>query len=180
MQGDGNLVIYDPDGRPLWASNTVGHPGSRLVVQDDGNVVIYDPQNVRLWQTVTAPPIINSLTPTSGQTGSAVTIKGDNFYRVLQVLFGDKASNFTVNSQTTITSTVPQNATPGTYNITVVTSIGKAMSSVTFTVLQTPPQILKLTLSRVFNLPSYTHWAACHHFRKSENCEKPRTIPLVA
>ena len=32
MQSDGNLVVYD-DGpvRPVWASNTVGHPGSHTL-----------------------------------------------------------------------------------------------------------------------------------------------------
>ena len=50
---DGNLVVYDADRKPVWASNTVPHEGSRLVVQDDGNVVIYDTGNVPLWATNT-------------------------------------------------------------------------------------------------------------------------------
>jgi outer membrane lipoprotein-sorting protein len=55
MQGDGNLVIYSP-GRAQWASNTAGHPGSGLVVQDDGNTVIYDPGGHALWATNTWLP----------------------------------------------------------------------------------------------------------------------------
>jgi hypothetical protein len=30
MQGDGNLVLYAPDGRALWASDTSGNPGGFL------------------------------------------------------------------------------------------------------------------------------------------------------
>lgn len=39
-QGDGNLVTYGPDGRPIWASDTVGWPlaGGTLVLDDDGAV----------------------------------------------------------------------------------------------------------------------------------------------
>ena len=42
MQGDGNLVIYDPRAHPLWASATAGNAGAWLVGQNDGNLVIYD------------------------------------------------------------------------------------------------------------------------------------------
>ncbi|MDQ1532147.1 MAG: pseudomonalisin, partial [Microbacteriaceae bacterium] len=39
FQGDGNLVVYGPDGAALWNAGSVGHPGSTLALQDDGNVV---------------------------------------------------------------------------------------------------------------------------------------------
>ncbi len=51
MQGDGNFVVYGPEG-PYWASNTAPNPGSFLIVQDDGNVVIYGPGGP-LWSTGT-------------------------------------------------------------------------------------------------------------------------------
>jgi hypothetical protein len=41
MQGDGNLVSYDAVGRPLWASNTGGYGTSTAVLQDDANLVVY-------------------------------------------------------------------------------------------------------------------------------------------
>ena len=56
MQQDGNLVIYAPGGRALWASNTAGNPGSRLVVQGDGNVMIYRPDGRAVWATNTVQP----------------------------------------------------------------------------------------------------------------------------
>jgi len=49
--------LYDPDAHPLWASNTYGNPGSRMVVQDDGNVVIYRPDGTAVWATNTRQPI---------------------------------------------------------------------------------------------------------------------------
>ncbi|MEV0406602.1 hypothetical protein AB0I04_41620, partial [Actinoallomurus sp. NPDC050550] len=42
FQRDGNLVVYDRDDQPVWASGTDGHPGARLVLQSDKNLVIYD------------------------------------------------------------------------------------------------------------------------------------------
>jgi hypothetical protein len=50
MQGDGNLVIYDNVGTPMWASNTVGHNDAWLSIQDPNpedprdtpHLVIYD------------------------------------------------------------------------------------------------------------------------------------------
>lgn len=43
LQGDGNAVIYDAAGRPIWATMTVGIgiTTRRLVMQYDGNVVLY-------------------------------------------------------------------------------------------------------------------------------------------
>ncbi len=40
LQADGNLVIYG-GGRALWATNTHGNPGAFLAIQADGNLVVY-------------------------------------------------------------------------------------------------------------------------------------------
>jgi hypothetical protein len=53
MQQDGNLVVYNASAEAVWASNTAGNPGSRLVVQDDGNVVIYRPDGTPVWASNT-------------------------------------------------------------------------------------------------------------------------------
>jgi hypothetical protein len=58
MQNDGNLVIYDPQWTPLWASGSHGHRGSRLLVQDDGNVVIYRPDGRAVWATHTVQRVV--------------------------------------------------------------------------------------------------------------------------
>lgn len=49
MQGDGNLVIYGPNGDYVWDTATDGHPGSRLIVGGQGDVVIYGPDDVPVW-----------------------------------------------------------------------------------------------------------------------------------
>ncbi|MEU3283234.1 hypothetical protein [Streptomyces antibioticus] len=46
---DGNLVIYNSDGKAIWASNTGGKVGAWLAVQNDGNVVIYTRDGHVLW-----------------------------------------------------------------------------------------------------------------------------------
>lgn len=55
MQGDGNLVVYDAAGRPMWATGTSVF-GSSLVMQSDGNLVMYDPRNAPIWATATSAP----------------------------------------------------------------------------------------------------------------------------
>ncbi|MDO0925309.1 protein kinase [Streptomyces sp. TG1A-8] len=53
FQEDGNLVVYDGDAKPVWASRTSGHPGAVLSLLNDGNVVIRQGGEV-VWQTGTA------------------------------------------------------------------------------------------------------------------------------
>ena len=52
LQGDGNLVLYS-QGRPIWASWTVGRGASRLVMQADGNLVLYGNNMTPLWYSNT-------------------------------------------------------------------------------------------------------------------------------
>ncbi|XP_031425707.1 mannose-specific lectin-like [Clupea harengus] len=44
MQADGNLVIYDGNDTPIWASQTGGNggPASQLCLADDGHLQILD------------------------------------------------------------------------------------------------------------------------------------------
>src|SRR5262249_33547664 len=57
MQGDGNFVLYrgfkaDP-ANAVWATNTAGHAGAYLVIQNDGNLVLYDAKGKPLWASDT-------------------------------------------------------------------------------------------------------------------------------
>lgn len=49
MQGDGNFVIYDPDGNDLWSTGTQGNPGAYAVVLESGNFTILSPEGWVLW-----------------------------------------------------------------------------------------------------------------------------------
>jgi hypothetical protein len=54
LQSDGNFVLYNTSGKPIWATGTEGR-GAKLNVQADGNVVLYDASNRALWATDTNP-----------------------------------------------------------------------------------------------------------------------------
>ncbi|WKB55313.1 hypothetical protein [Eleftheria terrae] len=79
MQGDGNLVIYGPDGEPVWDSATHGHPGARLVLQNDGNLVLYD-GDAAVWATDT--PRLEYFRKWEGNDGwLSVTLRPDGSVR---------------------------------------------------------------------------------------------------
>ncbi len=86
--------------------------------------------------TVTsAAPKISSFSPTSGRTGTAVTITGTAFTGATAVRFGGVGASFAVNSATQISVTVPVGAVTG--KISVTTPAGTGTSATTFTVLPT-------------------------------------------
>jgi hypothetical protein len=47
LQGDGNLVLYDSNNSPCWASGT--NSATYLNVQNDGNLVLYDSGDSPVW-----------------------------------------------------------------------------------------------------------------------------------
>jgi hypothetical protein len=56
MQGDGNFVIYDYQGRALWSSNTWGRRGAYLELEDNANLMLLQPvgsSNLPIWSTNT-------------------------------------------------------------------------------------------------------------------------------
>ncbi len=56
MQFDGNFVIYNNSGTPIWNSGTQSHPGAIAKFQSDGNFVIYSAElgGHALWWTGTS------------------------------------------------------------------------------------------------------------------------------
>ncbi len=79
------------------------------------------------------PPLISTFSPNAGAPGSSITINGMNFIGATAVAFAGSAATFTVNSQTSITATVPASAASGP--ITVTTPYGPIASNTSFTVL---------------------------------------------
>jgi hypothetical protein len=106
-----------------------------------GNVTVTTPSGtsngVAFTVTVVTPtPTITSFTPGSGPVGTSVTITGTNFTGATSVAFNGTAAAFTVNSATSISTTVPAGASTGT--ITVTTPGGTATSATSFTVVPAP------------------------------------------
>ena len=78
-------------------------------------------------------PQLLSFNPPSGSVGTQVTLTGVGFTQALGVGFGDNVpAEFTVNSDTEVTATVPDGAKTG--QIGVVTKGGTTVSSATFTI----------------------------------------------
>jgi len=84
-------------------------------------------------QVFRVSPQVLSFSPPSGAVGTQVTINGTGLTQTTGVGFGDNVpAQFTVNSDTQITATVPSGAKTGPIN--VVTKGGTGISSKTFTV----------------------------------------------
>ncbi|MFJ3903999.1 hypothetical protein [Streptomyces sp. NPDC090025] len=49
FQGDGNLVVLSAEGTTVWSTRTDGNPGAQLVLQNDGNVTIQAAGGRFLW-----------------------------------------------------------------------------------------------------------------------------------
>ena len=83
--------------------------------------------------TAAAVPTITSLTPTTGGSGTAVTITGTNFTGATAVRIGSFAvTNFTMVPATSITLVVPGGTGSVSGFVTVVTLGGTATSAATF------------------------------------------------
>lgn len=52
LQPDGNLVLSEPDGKVVWATNTHDQGVQRAALQDDGNFVLYKGDGAA-WSTET-------------------------------------------------------------------------------------------------------------------------------
>jgi len=131
-----------------WSATSVVVPVPTGAATGTGNVVVTvggQASNGVIF-TVTLPPSITSLTPSSGPAGTSVTISGTNFgatQNTSTVSFnGMNAAPFTSWSPTSIVTTVPVGATTGNVIVTVG---GIASSGVAFTVTNPGPSITGLS-----------------------------------
>lgn len=76
-------------------------------------------------------PTITAVSPTSGAPGDAVAISGTNLADATAVTFGSASATIGSKSATSITTTVPSDATEGALTITVTTPAGTATASFT-------------------------------------------------
>jgi hypothetical protein len=90
-----------------------------------GNVTL---TSLQFWVT----PQLRSFTPAKGPVGKAVHITGVSLSQTSGVTFGGVSAAFVVNSDASVTATVPTGATTG--YITITTAGGIATSKTVFTV----------------------------------------------
>ena len=138
------------------ASYTVNAQGTRIDTKvptgaTTGKITVTTPGGTATSAanfTVTVPaPTISSFSPTSGRTGTAVTITGTAFTGATAVRFGGVRASFAVNSATQITATVPVGAVTG--KISVTTPGGTGTSATNFTVVPTfHPRSISVSLRR--------------------------------
>lgn len=123
------LYFYDtsPSGFNFVHSDTGPNPSL------DGTPSSYDIWTATATVWVNPPPAINTITPSTGAIGSTVVINGTDFTGATTLSFnGTNATNFTVDSPTQITATVPVGTTTGP--ITVTTPNGTGTSATNFTI----------------------------------------------
>jgi subtilase family serine protease len=91
---------------------------------------------------VSNAPAITSFTPTSGITGSSITITGTAFNGVTQVHFGPLVASFTAVSATQVTATVPNGALAETISLTtpVKTATSRSLFTPTLSVTTLSPK----------------------------------------
>ena len=110
-----------------------------------GNVYVADSGNHTIRKGAVVPaPAITGFSPASGPVGTVVTVSGSNCSGASGVSFGGAAASYTINTETSITATVPAGATSGA--IRVVTPGGTATSDSSFTVT-TPARPVPVKLS---------------------------------
>jgi hypothetical protein len=144
------------------AAITVIAPGGTTSSSSDFSYTVPNSQSTMISSTTASPklPSITSFTPTSGGSGSSITISGTNFTGVTQVIFGTvSAASYAVNSDNSITAVVPNlgnsNAEAA---VTVVTAGGMAISNGNFayTASEQEPILTSNTSAGIPNIVSFT------------------------
>ena len=80
---------------------------------------------------ISSSPVITGFTPSSGVTGSSVTISGTAFTGATAVKFGSLSATFTVHSSTQIEATVPNGTVASTISVTTPVKAGTSTSKFT-------------------------------------------------
>jgi hypothetical protein len=145
-------VYRSDNGGSTWSRYGQGLPMVAvrdLYIAPDGSFVRAGTYGRGVWEisgsSGPSAPTLTSFTPGSGPVATPVTLTGTNFTGATAVAFNGTAATFTVNSPTSIATSVPAGATTGP--ISVTTPGGTAFSSGSFTVgsVVSPPTINSFT-----------------------------------
>ena len=120
---------------------------SRIVTATGSQTATYTLGTAQAWSGVIGTfsggsvpgPQVTGFNPTSGTSGTSVTVTGTGFSGASSVKFNGTNASFTPGSDTQLTATVPAGATTGPICVTVGANTG--CSSTSFTVIQPPPQV---------------------------------------
>jgi hypothetical protein len=108
---------------PAMADGVVGYPSPW------GGSVVF-PFNVEILPTPTIAAIRAGRGPSAG--GNQVTITGENFAEVNGVSFGSTGANYTVDSESQITATVPAGSAASSVAVSVATAAGRAEAATVY------------------------------------------------
>ena len=138
------VVVPQQTGESMlfYRLNTLGTspPNSVQMPPIDRHAIDADAINVlAAWIDSLTPtgPVITSVAPGSGAAATSVTIHGSNFTGATAVAFNGTAATFTVNSATTITTSVPAGASSGAITVTAPSGLGSSPGA--FMVGAAPP-----------------------------------------
>jgi PKD repeat protein len=131
--GDGSPALTTTSAKPTHIYDKASTYTVRLTVADATGSANRSTQSLPVKVTgSTRVPSIAGFSPSSGATGSAVTISGSNLASASTVTFNGLTATISSDSATQIKAVVPNGASTGA--ISVTTSGGKATSSSSFRV----------------------------------------------
>jgi RNA polymerase sigma factor (sigma-70 family) len=135
VTADGQIAAKVPAGASSGPITVVTPNGTAT---SDGSFTVTAPTTPSA-----SPPAITGTTPAGGSIGQSVGIGGKSLTGATAVRFNGTSAEFTVVSDTLITTHVPEGATTGP--ITVVTPNGTSTSSSPFTVTTAAPSVTALS-----------------------------------
>ncbi len=145
VQVSGNNITYTFTGNSATADGTLVNTNALVFFDNASEGVPHSLSGFVGGITYTlqlpqAPPVINSVTPSTGSVtgGTSITINGANFVNVMAVkVGGNPVTNLAVGSSSQITATTPSGVT-GSADVVVVTASGMTTLANGFTYLGLP------------------------------------------
>jgi len=133
----GSQLVTAPDGG-LYLAGAYWQQATFGTTELAGNALFPSIFLVRAFDHI-AVPMVSAVAPSSASPGQRVTLTGTGFAGATEVLFDTTPADFTVQSATRLTATVPQGVTAGLVSVRTSAGIGTSPLAFTPTVLATTP-----------------------------------------